>query len=66
MGNDDMVRENFKIPKAVSEKLAELAQAMDKSKTELLIIMVNAEYERRGKLLETYRKTQAELAELRK
>lgn len=66
MGNEEMVRENFKIPKAVSEKLAELAQAMDKSKTDLLVYMINAEYERRETLLSVYHKSQAELEKLRK
>ena len=63
---NEQVRENFKIPKAASEKLAELAEAMDKSKTELLVYMINTEYERREKLLAVYHKSQADLANLRK
>lgn len=66
MGNEDMVRENFKLPKESSEKLAKLAAAMDKSKTELLIYMIDSEYDRREKLLEAYQKAQESLKELRK
>ena len=66
MGNEDTVRENFKLPKQTSEKLAKLAAAMDKSKTELLIFMIDAEYERRTELLKAYQKAQEALAALRK
>ena len=66
MGNEESIRENFKLPKSVSEKFAELAAVMDKSKTELLIYMIDSEYERREKLLEAYHKAQESLKELRK
>lgn len=57
-----MGRENFKLTEETSRKFAELADALGKSKTELIVYLIDAEYERRGDLLKAFRKMQ----ELRK
>lgn len=57
-----MGRENFKLTEEVSQKFAELADAMGKSKTELIVYLIESEYERREDLLKAFHRMQ----ELRK
>lgn len=57
-----MGRENFKLTEETSRKFTELADALGKSKTELIVYLIDSEYERRSDLLKAFHKMQ----ELRK